>query len=124
MYESPISITEITDNIIKEQNEQFENDLMYQIRINYHIDVDKEQLIRALQYDHEQYEKGYQDGKADAQKQPESGEWLINSDGYYPYCSICKNEPKGRIMTDYCPNCGAYMKRFMKLKIMVYMFCQ
>lgn len=28
MYESPISITEITDNIIKEQNEQFENDLM------------------------------------------------------------------------------------------------
>lgn len=110
MYESPISITEITDNIIKEQNEQFENDLMYQIRINYHIDVDKEQLIRALQYDREQYEKGYQDGKADAQKQPESGEWLINSDGYYPYCSICKNEPKGRIMTDYCPNCGAYMK--------------
>ena len=27
-----------------------------------------------------------------------------------PYCSICKNEPQGRIMTDYCPNCGAYMK--------------
>ena len=110
MYESPISITEITDNIIKEQNEQFENDLMYQIRKNYHINVDKEQLIRALQYDREQYEKGYQDGKADAQKQPESGQWLINSDGYYPYCSICKNEPKSRIMTDYCPSCGAFMK--------------
>lgn len=39
-----------------------------------------------------------------------TGQWLINSDGYYPYCSICKNEPQGRIMTDYCPNCGAYMK--------------
>ncbi len=107
MYESPISITEITDNIIKEQNEQFENDLMYQIRKNYHIDVDKEQLIRTLQYDREQYEKGYKDGKADAQK---SGQWMICSDGYYPYCSICKNEPKSRIMTDYCPNCGAFMK--------------
>ena len=44
--------------------------------------------------------------------QPEKkiGQWLINSDGYYPYCSTCKNEPKSRTMTDYCPNCGAYMK--------------
>lgn len=39
-----------------------------------------------------------------------TGQWLINSDGYYPYCSICKKEPQNRIMTDYCPNCGAYMK--------------
>ncbi len=56
------------------------------------------------------YEEGYEKGKADAQTQPKSGRWLINSDGYYPYCSVCKNEPKSRIMTDYCPNCGAYMK--------------
>lgn len=35
--------------------------------------------------------------------------WEICSDGYYPYCSNCKNEPKGREMTDYCPNCGARM---------------
>ena len=40
-----------------------------------------------------------------------TGQWLINSDGYYPYCSICKNEPQGRIMTDYCPNCGAKMEK-------------
>ena len=33
--------------------------------------------------------------------------WLINSDGYYPYCSNCKNEPDGGKMTKYCPNCGA-----------------
>ena len=37
------------------------------------------------------------------------GKWLICSDGYYPYCSECKNEPQGRVMTDYCPNCGAKM---------------
>lgn len=43
------------------------------------------------------------------QSQQKTGRWLINSDGYYPYCSICKNEPQGRIMTDYCPNCGAWM---------------
>lgn len=35
------------------------------------------------------------------------GRWLINSDGYYPYCSECKEEPKSGIMTHYCPNCGA-----------------
>lgn len=35
------------------------------------------------------------------------GRWEINCDGYYPYCSNCKNEPQGREMTLYCPNCGA-----------------
>ena len=44
------------------------------------------------------------------QSKQKTGQWLINSDGYYPYCSICKNEPQGRIMTDYCPNCGAKIK--------------
>lgn len=37
------------------------------------------------------------------------GEWLIGSDGYYPYCSECKEEPKGGNMTTYCPSCGAKM---------------
>ena len=37
------------------------------------------------------------------------GEWKINCDDYYPYRSECKNEPPGRIMTDYCPRCGAKM---------------
>ena len=37
------------------------------------------------------------------------GKWLINSDGYYPYCSECKAEPKSRELTNYCPNCGAKM---------------
>ena len=38
------------------------------------------------------------------------GEWIICSDGYYPYCSVCKNEPQGMVMTDFCPNCGADMR--------------
>ena len=37
-------------------------------------------------------------------------EWLINSDGYYPYCSACMTEPRNGVMTDYCPTCGAKMK--------------
>ncbi len=37
------------------------------------------------------------------------GRWIICCDGYYPYCSECRNEPQGREMTNYCPNCGARM---------------
>lgn len=37
------------------------------------------------------------------------GKWLINSDGYYPYCSECRSEPDGGKMSRYCPNCGARM---------------
>lgn len=102
MYESPIAIIE--QKILNEQKKQFENALMYEIRMNYQIDVDRDELIRALQYDREQYEKGYQDCKAAMKK---TGKWLINSDGYYPYCSQCKYEPKK--MTRYCPNCGVEM---------------
>lgn len=35
--------------------------------------------------------------------------WEICSDGYYPYCSNCKNEPQGGVMTPFCPNCGTKM---------------
>ena len=38
------------------------------------------------------------------------GKWEICSDGYYPYCSVCKEEPSVGVMTKYCPNCGAKMK--------------
>ena len=36
--------------------------------------------------------------------------WEICSDGYYPYCSNCKYEPKNGEMTKHCPNCGAEMR--------------
>ena len=37
------------------------------------------------------------------------GRWIISSDGYYPYCSECKEEPAKGIMSKHCPNCGAIM---------------
>lgn len=46
---------------------------------------------------------------ADYRKQT-NAEWIISSDGYYPYCSRCNHEPKNGVMTDYCPDCGAKMK--------------
>lgn len=35
--------------------------------------------------------------------------WEICCDGYYPYCSNCRHEPKNGEMTKHCPNCGAKM---------------
>ena len=64
MYESPINLTFIDDmvkNIVKQQKEQTEQWVMESIR-KLGIDITKEELIKALQYDREQYEKGYQDG--------------------------------------------------------------
>lgn len=39
----------------------------------------------------------------------DTAHWEICCDGYYPYCSECKEEPPGREMSKYCPNCGRKM---------------
>lgn len=53
-YESPIRM------IVGEMETKMEADTMSVIQ-RYGIDVDKEELIKALNYDRGQYEKGYQD---------------------------------------------------------------
>lgn len=58
----------------------------------------------------------YADFIEDIENQPSAdvapvvhSKWEICCDGYYPYCKNCFKEPQGRVMTDYCPNCGAKM---------------
>ena len=46
--------------------------------------------------------------RADVQK-VKHGKWVICSDGYYPYCSNCNNEPPSKELTEFCPRCGAKM---------------
>lgn len=62
MYESPLNIIygEIQTKIIEERENQ-----AIQALQNYGISVDKEELIKALMYDRQQYEKGYADAKAE-----------------------------------------------------------
>lgn len=59
MYEAPIEsiITEMWTQVVKQR----ENDI-YQAVQECGVTVDKEELVRALQYDRQQYEKGYEDG--------------------------------------------------------------
>jgi len=53
-YESPITM------MASQMETKIENDTMSVIQ-QYGIDVDKDELIKALNYDRQQYEKGYKD---------------------------------------------------------------
>ena len=63
MYKSPIDmlIADIQHQIAEQQDEE-----IYKAVVSVGINVDKDELLRALQYDRGQYEKGYADGKVDA----------------------------------------------------------
>lgn len=58
MYESPINFvfSDVQTQIVKQRENE-----MYMAIQKCGVDVDKEELIRALKYDREQYEKGYED---------------------------------------------------------------
>lgn len=55
MYESPIKLMET------EWSTQMDGNILKAVK-NVGIDVDKDELLRALKYDCEQYDKGYRDG--------------------------------------------------------------
>lgn len=59
MYKSPIEI--IQEQMTMQMNMEMENGILKAVQ-RYNIDVDKEELLKALKYDREQYDKGYQDG--------------------------------------------------------------
>lgn len=65
MYESPINMVydAAYGNIIKQYQDEVENKIVYEITERYAIDVNKDELIKALNYDRDQYNRGYTDGK-------------------------------------------------------------
>lgn len=60
-YKSPIAraVDEVFNDVVKRDNDY----LMAQVRIAVGYDINKDKLIKALQYDRHQYEVGYADGK-------------------------------------------------------------
>ena len=101
MYESPINI------IYKNVEESFENGIIKAVQ-KADIIVDKEELIKALQYDRDQYRKGYADAKYRSH-----GEWVDKWHTLWkeelPMCSVCNNISVFK--SNYCPNCGADMRK-------------
>lgn len=119
MYESPVQklVTEIETDI-----RQQEENAVLQAVVSVGVNVDKEELIKALEYDRGQYEKGYADGCRDSRKH---GRWETANDGTH-FCSNCgcdapytwddidrcftnsADDVPDRI-SNYCPRCGAQM---------------
>lgn len=64
MYESPV-------NVVYNQMQTEVDNHIFKAIVNVGVDVNKEELVRALQYDRGQYEKGYKDGYDDGQAEIE-----------------------------------------------------
>ena len=60
MYESPITV--FMEQAVKSITERRDDEICSYITEKFNVDVDKEELIKALSYDRGQYEKGYADG--------------------------------------------------------------
>ena len=65
MYESPINV--IINDMCRDIKKKEENYVMEYIQ-NIGIDVDENELAKALRYDRQQYDKGYEDGFKDFKK--------------------------------------------------------
>lgn len=65
MYKSPIEITQ--HRIICDSSKQLDEAIFTAV-VRADIHVDRNELVKALQYDRNQYEKGFEDGKAEAAK--------------------------------------------------------
>jgi len=63
MYESPITV--MTDQITRQINMEYDNAVMKAV-VNVGVVVDKEELLKALKYDRDQYAKGYDEGYSKA----------------------------------------------------------
>ena len=105
-YQSPI---EVFYNDIEYRFE----DAVFKAIQKVDIKADRNEIIKALEYDRGQYEKGYADGKADAQQH---GRWEIVYYDNVPtlaYCDQCDQilqfTRKTEVAPNYCPNCGAKM---------------
>lgn len=119
-YKPPVELwcNDFMNKIITEIQEN--NEIQIMATVNQVVSVDKEELIKALNYDRHQYEKGYADAKAEYQ-QPTS-EWVLDSDNL-PVCKECGEVALQRIFvkmphliqdvrmvhSNYCPHCGAKM---------------
>ena len=73
MWDSPVKMTwsepdfiqTETQKIVKDITKQQEDYITFKIEQTLGCEVNKEELIKAMQYDRNQYDKGYQDGYLD-----------------------------------------------------------
>lgn len=100
-YESPITI------IAGQVETKFENDCMSMIQ-SYGIDINKDELIKALMYDRDQYRKGYEAGVRSVRT---PAYWIAERTDYSHYDYTCSNcgASSHYYKSLYCHRCGARM---------------
>lgn len=69
MYKPPIDIFQkLTNNFndfYDKANAELEKEIVCRVRMETAINIDKDELFKALRYDRAQYDKGYADGQKD-----------------------------------------------------------
>lgn len=106
-YESPIAIDHMVENIVEETETEIDK-LTYKAIMKVGVRVDKEELIKALAYDRNQYTKGFNDGLKRSR-----ASWVGIDDFPHEYYE-CNRCGYAHITDDisifkYCPHCGAMM---------------
>lgn len=94
MYQSPIEITRTVDDIATKIAEEEDKAIVHAcMRVG--VNVDKDELVKALAYDRHQYEKGYADGR-----------WARDSE--IVRCKDCKHLSEDRIAPEWKRICRKY----------------
>lgn len=94
-YSSPIEI-------VDRMTSQLEEDVI-KVVLSYDINVDKDELIKALAYDREQYEKGYADGQRAGERTAKPRKRTYD-------LMRCECGMPVSWNYDYCPGCGARLE--------------
>ena len=94
-WESPIDV------IYKQQVEELEGNIVRGV-LSYDINVNKEELLKALQYDRQQYEKGYADAKAEALTEESKIVRCMDCAHYKTHGHRCGFFNHGVSRVDYC----------------------
>lgn len=100
MYESPICVT--LGDIQHQMEEQNEGEIL-RVVWKCGVNVDKEELLKALKYDREQYEKGYRDAKEEPPRWISCSEMLPEIDEL-----VLVTDDSGGIKTVDVDRCGQY----------------
>ena len=104
-YESPIKVIE------KDLMTKMEDDIIYIVK-SYGIEVDKEELLKALKYDRKQYDRGYTDGQRDERDGRTAKVEVVEKPNVFK-CSECGqyfHSTAWGSPVNYCSRCGARLE--------------
>ena len=106
MYKSPI---ELVNSFTPMTVQRYDDAIMTEVLAKVDVIVDKEELMKALQYDRNQYMKGYKDGVEYAKPNQVKADWIptgCEEEEYY-WVGECARCHESVFYDNYCPNCGA-----------------